>query len=93
LSVAKGNCIFEFLTPLNGLRIIIEEERWNIAIDYIDTIIINFKRLLKYYPNFEEKYKDEIDKIKKYIEEKNAKKCIELIDYLWAEFMSMLTFT
>jgi len=92
MSVERGNRIFEFLTPLDGLRVIVEEERWNLAIDYIRKVKTSFKRLLKHYPDFEEKYKDEIDKIEKYIEEKNAKECIELIEYLWAEFMSMLKF-
>jgi len=91
MSVKGGNTIFNFLVPLNGLRIIAEEKRWHMAKDYVRAIKNNFKRLLKYYPKLE-KYKVAIDKIEKHVEENKADECVKLVEEFWAKLMKMLRF-
>jgi len=91
LSVERGNAIFEFLTPFNGLYLLVEAEDWGSAYTCMLTVESKYEVLLKYYPPLE-KFRDELKRIKGYIEDKNKGKALELIESVWKELMMLLKF-
>jgi len=88
LSVERGNAIFEFLTPLNGLYGAVDAEKWNVADSMTINLKESFKRLLDYYPNLIGK-RETIEEIIKRVSDRD-KGCLTLILTLWKYLIEKL---